>query len=161
MWFQNWTDCYSQRGAAGKHQRYRGGCQEEKEEDWVDAKAWVEILPKTLYFKNWKTRWCVFQFKFKYQVFGLLCNDIAHLCVWNCVSQLKLLSLDKLCRTIFCCLSVCKGSVTPDQICTFINSQEHRGHQSSGARAPELWCPHIFFRGFLDGVLKFMLAVFQ
>ena len=40
-------------------------------------------------------------------------------------------------------------------------SQEHRGHQSSGARAPELWCPHIFFRGFLDGVLKFMLAVFQ
>ena len=40
-------------------------------------------------------------------------------------------------------------------------SQEHRGHQSSGARAPELWCPHIFFRGFLDGVLSFMLAVFQ
>ena len=43
----------------------------------------------------------------------------------------------------------------------FINSQEDRGHQSSGARAPELWCPHIFFRGFLDGVLTFMLAVFR
>ena len=42
-----------------------------------------------------------------------------------------------------------------------LNSQEHRGHQSSGARAPELWCPPIFFRGFLDGVLSFMLAVFQ
>ena len=27
---------------------------------------------------------------------------------------------DKLCRTIFCCLSVCKGSVTPDQIFTFL-----------------------------------------
>ena len=89
--FQNEKDFYSQqRGAAAKHQRHGGGCQEEKEEDWVDAKAWVEILPKTLYIKNWKTRWYVFQFKFKYQVFGLLCSDIAHLCVWNCVSQLKL-----------------------------------------------------------------------
>ena len=28
-------------------------------------------------------------------------------------------------------------------------SQEHRGHQSSGARAPELWCPPIFFGVFL------------
>ena len=42
-----------------------------------------------------------------------------------------------------------------------IISQEHRGHQSSGARAPELWCPHIFFQSFLDGVLTFMLAVFR
>ena len=42
-----------------------------------------------------------------------------------------------------------------------LNSQEHRGHQSSGARAPELWCPHIFFQSFLDGVLTFILAVFR
>ena len=41
------------------------------------------------------------------------------------------------------------------------DSQEHRGHQSSGARAPELWCPHMFFRGFLDDDLRFMLAVFR
>ena len=34
------------------------------------------------------------------------------------------------------------------QINTKVNSQEDRGHQSSGARAPELWCPHIFFSGF-------------
>ena len=26
-----------------------------------------------------------------------------------------------------------------------LNSQEDNGHQSSGARAPELWCPHLFF----------------
>ena len=41
------------------------------------------------------------------------------------------------------------------------HSQEDRGHLSSGARAPEVWCPHIFFRGFLDDVLTFMLAVFR
>ena len=33
--------------------------------------------------------------------------------------------------------------------CLFhFNSQEHRGHQSSGARAPEFWCPPHFFAGF-------------
>ena len=48
-----------------------------------------------------------------------------------------------------------------EEIVEHIDSQEDRGHQSSGARAPELWCPHIFFRGFLDGVLTFMLAVFR
>ena len=38
------------------------------------------------------------------------------------------------------------------------SSQEDRGHQSSGARAPELWCPHIFFRGFIDGVRSHIYA---
>ena len=41
---------------------------------------------------------------------------------------------------------VCTGDIyKPEQS----DSQEHRGHQSSGARAPELCCPHIFFRVFL------------
>ena len=39
----------------------------------------------------------------------------------NCVTQLMLYTGDKLSSTIFCCLSVCQGSVTPDQISTFSN----------------------------------------
>ena len=39
-------------------------------------------------------------------------------------------------------------------------SQEDSGHQSSGARAPELWCPHLFFSGFLITARSFMLTVF-
>ena len=37
--------------------------------------------------------------------------------------------------------------VRTHKILTFsdIVSQEDNGHQSSGARAPELWCPHLFF----------------
>ena len=37
----------------------------------------------------------------------------------NCVTELKLYTLDKLSSTIFCCLCVFKGSVTPDQISSF------------------------------------------
>ena len=43
-------------------------------------------------------------------------------------------------RHIFCAWNKTQASAS---------SQEHRGHQSSGARAPELWCPHIFFGVFL------------
>ena len=39
-------------------------------------------------------------------------------------------------------------------------SQEDNGHQSSGARAPELWCPHLFFEGFLIIARSFMLTMF-
>ena len=42
-----------------------------------------------------------------------------------CVTQLKLYTLDKLSTTIFCCLSVCEASVTPDQISTFPNIYRH------------------------------------
>ena len=35
-----------------------------------------------------------------------------------------------------------------------------KGHQSSGARAPELWCPHNFFGVFLVVYAYFLLAVF-
>ena len=50
-------------------------------------------------------------------------------CVWfsqiNCVTQLKLYTLDKLSSSIFCCLLVCQASVTPDQISTFSNIYRH------------------------------------
>ena len=40
---------------------------------------------------------------------------------WNCVTQLKLYTVDKLSSSIFCCLSVCQASVTLNQISTFSN----------------------------------------
>ena len=39
----------------------------------------------------------------------------------HCVTQLKLETLDKLSSSIFCCLWVCRASVTPSQISTFFN----------------------------------------
>ena len=41
--------------------------------------------------------------------------------VYNCVTQLKLYTLDKLSSPLFCCLCVCvcQASITPDQISTF------------------------------------------
>ena len=41
------------------------------------------------------------------------------------MTQLKLYTVDKLSSTIFCCLSVSKASVTPDQISTFSNVYRH------------------------------------
>ena len=52
-----------------------------------------------------------------------------------------------------CCQQMDKSSF-------YTNSQEHNGHQSSGARAPELWCPHLFFEGFLIIARSFMLTMF-
>ena len=43
----------------------------------------------------------------------------------NCVTQLMLYTGDKLSSTIFCCLSVCEASVSPDQISTFSNIYRH------------------------------------
>ena len=43
----------------------------------------------------------------------------------NCVTQHKFHIFDKLSSTIFCCLSVCEASVTPDQISTFSNIYRH------------------------------------
>ena len=43
----------------------------------------------------------------------------------NCVTQFKLYTLYKLSSPIFCCLSVCEASVTPDQISTFSNIYRH------------------------------------
>ena len=42
-----------------------------------------------------------------------------------CVTQLMLYTGDKLSSPIFCCLSVCQVSVTPDQISTFSNIYRH------------------------------------
>ena len=42
-----------------------------------------------------------------------------------CVTQLKLHTVDKLSSSIFCCLSVCQASVSPDQISTFSNIYRH------------------------------------
>ena len=39
----------------------------------------------------------------------------------HCVTQLKLDTGEKLSSSIFCCLSVCQASVSPDQISTFSN----------------------------------------
>ena len=44
---------------------------------------------------------------------------------FNCVTQLMLYTGDKLSSTIFCCLSVCEVSITPDQISTFSNIYRH------------------------------------
>ena len=41
------------------------------------------------------------------------------------VTQLKLYTLYKLRSSIFCCLSVCQGSVSPDQISSFSNIFRH------------------------------------
>ena len=43
----------------------------------------------------------------------------------NCVTQLKLYTVDKLSGPIFYCLSVCEALVTPDQISTFSNIYRH------------------------------------
>ena len=43
----------------------------------------------------------------------------------NCVTQLKLDTVEKLSSSIFCCLCVCEASVTPDQISTFSNIYRH------------------------------------
>ena len=45
--------------------------------------------------------------------------------LYYCVTQLMLYTGDKLSSTIFCCLSVCQASVTPDQISTFSNIYRH------------------------------------
>ena len=42
-----------------------------------------------------------------------------------CVTQLKLDTVEKLSSSIFCCLSVCQASVSPDQISTFSNIYRH------------------------------------
>ena len=41
------------------------------------------------------------------------------------ITQLKLDTVEKLSSPIFCCLSVCQASVTPDQISTFSNIYTH------------------------------------
>ena len=43
----------------------------------------------------------------------------------NCVTQLKLDTGEKLSSPIFCCLSVCEASVSPDQVSTFSNIYRH------------------------------------
>ena len=43
----------------------------------------------------------------------------------NCVTQLKLDTVEKLSSPIFCCLSVCQASVSPDQMSTFSNIYRH------------------------------------
>ena len=43
----------------------------------------------------------------------------------NCVTQLKLYTVDKLSSPTFCCLCVCEASVTPNQISTFSNIYRH------------------------------------
>ena len=48
-----------------------------------------------------------------------LCN------VSFCVTQLMLYTGEKLSSPIFCCLSVCQASVSPDQISTFSNIYRH------------------------------------
>ena len=45
--------------------------------------------------------------------------------MWNCVTQLKLDTVEKLSSTIFCCLCVSEASVSPDQISTFSNIYRH------------------------------------
>ena len=44
----------------------------------------------------------------------------------NCVTQLKLYTVDKLSSPIFCCLSVCEESGTLDFISTFPNIYRHK-----------------------------------
>ena len=44
----------------------------------------------------------------------------------NCVTQLMLYTGDKLSSPIFCCLSVCQASVSPDQISTFSDIYRHK-----------------------------------
>ena len=46
---------------------------------------------------------------------------VAPMHTFYCVTQLKLYTVDKLSSPIFCCLYVCQGSVTPDQISNFSN----------------------------------------
>ena len=53
---------------------------------------------------------------------------VCHMCYVrkpNCVTQLKLDTVEKLSSSIFCCLCVCEASVTPDQISTFSNIYRH------------------------------------
>ena len=47
--------------------------------------------------------------------------------IWsfNCVTQLKLDTVENLSSSIFCCLCVCEASVTPDQMSTFSNIYRH------------------------------------
>ena len=45
--------------------------------------------------------------------------------IHSCVTQLKLYTLDKLSSTIFCCLSVCETSVTPNQFSNLFNIFRH------------------------------------
>ena len=55
-----------------------------------------------------------------------------------------------------------------DLLYNFTTNMTFRGDICEGVQVgsqepeePELWCPHYYFRDFLDGVLSFMLAVFQ
>ena len=41
-----------------------------------------------------------------------------------------------------------------------IGSREDRGHQSSGARAPRLWCPNLFWGGFRVIAQSYTLSMF-
>ena len=53
------------------------------------------------------------------------------------------------------------GAVNPcsDLLFLFVSySQEHRGHQSSGARAPELWCPFKLTTGLENGLQEYQLV---
>ena len=52
-------------------------------------------------------------------------DDLVRFFSSNFVTQFKLFTLDKLSSAIFCCLSVCQASVTPNQISTFSNIYRH------------------------------------
>ena len=73
------------------------------------------------------------QFTFGLSPFGLFWNTktsrlLPFGLLWHCVTQLKLYTVDELSSTIFCCLSVCQASVTPDKISTFSNIYKHTSH---------------------------------
>ena len=83
--------------------------------DFIDS---MQSISKCgLMCRQWCSNW--------YNTFStqmVICN--IHLTI-NCVTQLMLYTGDKLSSTIFCCLSVRKGSVSPDQISTFSNIYRH------------------------------------
>ena len=54
------------------------------------------------------------------KVLSIVCEILKH-----CVTQLMLYTGEKLSSPIFCCLSVCQASVSPDQISTFSNIYRH------------------------------------
>ena len=82
--------------------------------------------------KSIATKFCRFSFSGntacpkKYRVSKKIQGVLKNL-LWsrNCVTQLKLDTVEKLSSSIFCCLCVCEASVTPDQISTFSNIYRH------------------------------------